>query len=36
LHLVAEGDAARVDAARLFDAEIVTGKAEAGTQTEAG
>ena len=35
LHLVAELQAASVDAARLLDAEIVAGEAEAGTQTEA-
>src|SRR5207248_4017567 len=36
LHLVAIGEARRVDAARLLDAEIVAGIAEARAQTESG
>ena len=36
LDLIAEGETARVDAARLFNAEIIAGKAEAGAQAEAG
>ena len=35
LHLVAVGEAGRVDAAGLLDAEIVAGIAEAGAQAEA-
>ena len=35
LHLIAEGEPAGIDAASLFDAEIVAGKAEAGAQTKA-
>ena len=35
LHLIGERQAGGVDAARLLDAEIVAGKAEAGAQTEA-